>query len=63
MILDLGCFLEVQSLHVVNTHNSAFNSFTTKNVCVSLQKWNNKNKETVLFEQDIDSAIDQVISF
>ena len=55
MELDLGCLLEIKSLKIRNTHNSAFNSITTKRLKVELTKWND-NSLNILYDADVESA-------
>lgn len=55
MELDLGCLLEIQTVKIRNTHNSAFSIITTKKLKVELTKWND-NSLNVLYDADVNAV-------
>ena len=56
---DLGCIVEVKSLKVRNTHNSAYNLISTGYLVFRVNKWNDNSVWNAVFAGNIDSANDQ----
>ena len=58
--IDLGCIVEVQSIKIRNTHNSAYNSLTGRRIFADVHKWNQETLKNRITSEYFDHALNLV---